>query len=141
VDPIDVVAKYFFFTALDERISFTASLRVLSELKAKNWMDAGHKARWIETLSKWHPRLQNFSPRNWSDVPSDKGFVFPRHIDLSLWISFQSAGRPDEIEAVLFSKVLGFSDEEIADGLGVSPGTVRYRVGRGLRHLGAYIES
>lgn len=71
----------------------------------------------------------------------EKGFVFPVGFDLSLWISFQSAGDPKEVEAVLLSKVLGFTDDEIAQGLQVTPGTVRYRVGRGLRQLGGYIES
>lgn len=138
---LESVAKYFFFTALDERISFSASLKVLSELKANNWLDNENRARWIEVLSKWKPRLPAIAPKSWSDTPSDKGFVFPRGFDLSLWISFQSAADPIEVEAVLLSKVLGFSDAEIAAGLNTTEGTVRYRVGRGLRHLGAYVES
>ena len=138
---IETVAKYFFFTALDERLSFTASLRVLSELKAKNWINDNHRHHWIEILTKWKPRARSFAPRSWSESPIEKGFVFPPGFDLSLWISFQSAGDPKEVEAVLLSKVLGFSDEEIARGLNVTPGTVRYRIGRGLRHLGGYIES
>ncbi len=52
-----------------------------------------------------------------------------------------SNGEPSEVEAVLLSKILGFSDNEIAEGLGVTSGTVRYRIGRGLRHLGGYLES
>src|SRR5437868_6991704 len=124
---IETVAKYFFFTALDERVSFSASLRVLAELKAGNWLDHDHRARWVEILTKWKPRLPGISPKNWSDVPSDKGFVFPKNFDLSLWISFQSAAEPSEVEAVLLSKVLGFSDGEIAEGLKITPGTVRYR--------------
>ncbi|MBX3020343.1 MAG: hypothetical protein KF799_01595 [Bdellovibrionales bacterium] len=135
------MAKYFFFTALDERVSFSASLKVLSELKANGWLDDEHRSRWIEVLAKWKPRLPGIGPRAWSEVPSDKGFTFPRGFDLSLWISFQSAADPIEVEAVLLSKVLGFSDQEIAAGLKTTVGTVRYRVGRGLRHLGAYIES
>lgn len=136
---IETVAKYFFFTALDERVSFAASLKVLSELKSSNWLD--DRVRWIEVLSKWKPRLPGIHPRNWSDHPSEKGFTFPKTFDLSLWISFQSAAEPLEVEAVLLSKILGFSDEEIAAGLKTTVGTVRYRVGRGLRHLGAYVES
>lgn len=143
MDPavIETVAKYFFFTALDERLSFAASLRVLAELKNKNWIDVENRHRWVEVLSKWKPRARAFAPRSWSESPADKGFVFPPGFDLSLWISFQTAGEPQEVEAVLLSKVLGFTDDEIARGLNVTPGTVRYRLGRGLRHLGGYIES
>lgn len=138
---IDTVAKYFFFTALDERISFSASLKVLAELKAKNWMDESHRDRWIEILTKWSKKARGLSPRTWSESPSDRGFIFPRDLDVSLWISFLSAADPVEVEAVLLSRILGFTDDEIARGLKVTEGTVRYRIGHGLRHLGAHVES
>ena len=137
----ETVAQYFFFFALDEGKSFSASLKVLNELERKNWLGDDHRARWIEVLTKWKPRVQTIRPRDWNHLGDERGFTGPKSFDLSLWISFQAAGKPDEIEAVLLSKVLGFSDPEIADGLHCSEGTVRYRVGRGLRHLGAYIES
>ncbi|NJL25208.1 MAG: hypothetical protein HC902_08535 [Calothrix sp. SM1_5_4] len=141
MDVIDTVAKYLFLSCLDERVSFSASLKVLSELKNSNWMDVRHRPRWIEVLTRWKPRLRGITARNWGDDGTAKGFLYPKSFDLSLWISFQSSGEPSEVEAVLLSKVLGFSDDEIAAGLNITPGTVRYRVGRGLRHLGAYIES
>ncbi len=143
MDPsvIDTVAKYFFFTALDERVSFSGSLKVLSELKAKNWIDSAHRSRWIEVLTKWRGRVFQLGPRTWTDQHSDKGFAFPPGLDFSHWIAFQSATDPTEVEAVLLSKILDFTDQEIAEGLGISLGTVRYRVGRGLRHLGSYVES
>lgn len=143
MDPtvIETVAKYFFFSALDERVSFAASLKVLAELKTKNWIDSSHRARWVETLTKWKPRLATIKPRAWTDTPSDRGFVLPGEVDVSLWASFSTSVEPTEVEAVLLSQVLAFTDEEIATGLGVTIGTVRYRVGRGLRHLGGYVES
>lgn len=138
---VETVAKYFFFTALDERVSFAASLKALAELKKHDWIDSSHRDRWVEVLTAYRPRVASIAPRGWSDQPNEKGFQFGKSFDLSLWISFQSAGEPLEVEAVLLSKVLGFTDEEIANGLNTTVGTVRYRVGRGLRHLGAYIES
>jgi hypothetical protein len=142
VDPsvIDTVAKFFFFTALDERISFTASLKVLTELKSKNWIGTQHRARWVQVLAKWRAKIYLVSPKVFSEDPSDRGFLFPDNLDFSHWIAFQSTAPPTEVEAVLLSKILGFQDEEIASGLGVSVGTVRYRVGRGLRGLGGYVE-
>ena len=138
---VETVSKYFFFSALDERVSFSASLRVLSEIKAKNWLADEHRARWVEILTKWKPRLKTIKPRAWTVTPTDRGFILPGSVDVSLWASFQSSVNPSEVEAVLLSQVLAFTDDEIADGLGVTVGTVRYRVGRGLRHLGGYVES
>jgi DNA-directed RNA polymerase specialized sigma24 family protein len=138
---IETVAKYFFFTALDERVSFSASLRVLAELKSKNWLNPKYRDRWIETLAKAKPRLRGVFPKSWSDNSADRAFQMKGTLDLSVWASFQSTTDPEEVEAVLFSKVLGFTDEEIASGLSVTVGTVRYRIGRGLRRLGGYVEN
>lgn len=138
---VETVAKYFFFTALDERISYSASLRVLAELRSKNWAGQENRHRWIQVLTKWRPHARSLPPKFWSENQSDRGFNFPHDFDFSLWLSFQSAADPSEVEAVLLSKVLGFSDQEIAEGLQVTVGTVRYRLGRGLRHLGGYLES
>lgn len=138
---VETVAKYFFFTALDERVSFSASLRVLADLKAKNRLDPKHRDRWVEALSKAKLRLPRTPPRNWSDDSSQRAFHMDRQTDLSLWVSFQTSTDPEEVEAVLFSKILGFTDEEIASGLNITVGTVRYRVGRGLRRLGGYVEN
>ncbi len=134
---IDTVAKYFYFSSLDEQISFTASLKALTDLKHNDWLDFQHRARWVQVLSKWKPRLKSMRGKA-SAV--EKGFVLPKDFDLNSWTSFLAAGESTEVEAVLFSKILNFSEEEIADGLGVTTGTVRYRVGRGLRHLGGYLE-
>jgi DNA-directed RNA polymerase specialized sigma24 family protein len=138
---VEAVAKYFFFSCLDEQLSFTASLKVLSELKARNWLEREHRSRWIETLRKWKPRMTHLKPKPWTESPLEKGYLLPQDFDLSVWVTFLTAAEAVEVEAVLLSRILAFTDEEIADGLSVTTGTVRYRVGRGLRHLGGFIES
>jgi hypothetical protein len=137
----DAAAKYFYFISLNERLSFSASLKVLAELKSQNRLDREHRGHWVQTLHKWRSKLAALKPRTWTESPSEKGFLFPDHVDLAGWTSFAHTANFDEVEAVLLSRILGFSDVEISQGLGVTVGTVRYRVGRGLRHLGGYIES
>lgn len=138
---IDTVAKYFFFCSLDEQISFNASLKALTDLKHNDWLDHRHRARWVQVLSKWKAKLKSLRGKPWTESKGDYGFALPGDFELGSWTNFLSAGEATEVEAVLLSKILKFSDEEIADGLGVTTGTVRYRVGRGLRHLGGYLES
>lgn len=137
---IDTVAKYFFYCTIDEQVSFSASLKALSELKRNGWLEPMHRARWVQTLTKWRPRLKMVRGRAWAR-PGVTGFLLPMDVNLDVWATYLSAGEPTEVEAVLLSKILGFTDEELAEGLGVTVGTVRYRVGRGLRHLGGYLES
>lgn len=138
---IDTVAKFFYFCTLDERVTFNASFRVLGELKNRGWLEEGRRDRWVNLLSKWRTRLSSVPPRDWAHVPGDAGFQFPAKFTPSAWQNFLTHGDPLEIEAVLLSRILEFSDTEIADGLGVTLGTVRYRVGRGLRRLGGFLES
>jgi DNA-directed RNA polymerase specialized sigma24 family protein len=137
---IDTVAKYFYFASLDEHISFTASLKALTDLKHNDWLDRRHRSRWVQVLSKWKLKLNSLRGKAWSEDSHEKGFSLPKDFDLQVWANFLQTGEATEVEAVLFSKILNFSEEEIAEGLGVTTGTVRYRVGRGLRHLGGYIE-
>ena len=133
---IDTVAKYFYYSCLDEQVSFSASLKTLSEIRANGWMK--DRSRWVQVLSKWKPRLKQMRGKSFGPNP---GIEFESEFDLTAWSNFMTTAEPTEVEAVLLSKILGFRDGEIAQGLGITVGTVRYRVGRGLRHLGGYLES
>lgn len=138
---VGAVAKYFFLSCLDVQKTFSASLKILSDLHANNWMDNKHRSEWVRALHRGRHRLKVLSNPRWSEVKDIDGFLIPVDFDLGIWSSFITSAHPEESEAVLLSRVLGFSDAEIATGIGVSEGTIRYRVGRGLRHLGGYVES
>lgn len=138
---VETAAKYFYFSSLSEQSSFAASLKALTDLKHNGWLGPEHKARWIQTLSKWKPRLRTLRSKAWIASSKEAGFILPPDLDINVWMTFLGNGEPTEVEAVLLSKILGFSDDDIAEGLGVTAGTVRYRIGRGLRHLGGYLES
>ena len=137
---IDTVAKYFYFLSLDEQISFSASLKALAELRSNDWLEERDRSRWVQVLAKWKPKLKQLRGRQWRDFAQAPGFSLSENVDINAWSGFLSSGEASEIEAVLLSQILGFSDEDIASGLQVTIGTVRYRVGRGLRHLGGYLE-
>jgi hypothetical protein len=138
----EAVARYFFFSSLDENLSYSASLKVLAELNSHNYLDAEHRPYWIRALHRWKGKLKHVKARAWPGASREaRGFALPAGLDIAVWASFLAAADAGESEAVLLSRVLGFSDEEIAFGLDVTEGTVRYRVGRGLRHLGGFIES
>jgi hypothetical protein len=138
---IESVVKYFYLTCLDEQLSFAVSLKALSELRARNYLDEEFRGHWVATLTKWRPRTRSQRPRAWSENPAAKGFLFPVDFDMTAWVSFVNSAEPSESEAVLLSRILFFTDDEIAAGLGVTAGTVRHRVGHGLRKLGGLVES
>ena len=138
---IESVVKFFYLSCLDEQLSFSASLKVLSELRARNYLEEEFRSHWVETLTRWRPKIQSLKPKAWSEQPATKGFLFPVDFDMTAWVTFVNSAEPSESEAVLLSKIIGFTDDEIAAGLGVTAGTVRHRVGHGLRKLGGLVES
>lgn len=122
-------------------MTYAASLRALADLHSNNWMDSAHRAEWVRALHRGRKKLKIPTSVQWNGPSELEGFFIPTDLDLAVWAAFLSTAHFEECEAVLLSHMIGFSDMEIATGLGVSEGTVRYRVGRGLRHLGGYLES
>ncbi|MCB0419624.1 MAG: hypothetical protein KDD61_01420, partial [Bdellovibrionales bacterium] len=70
------------------------------------------------------------------NLEGDLAFQLPDGVDLGAWRQFAKDADREELLAVIWSKILKLSDEVIAAGIHVTPGTVRHRVGRGLRLLG-----
>lgn len=134
---VDTVAKFFFFFSLDEQLSISATQNVLAELDKRRMLGPEHRSAWVRALWKWKAKLSHIRSRSWREA--SPAFLVPQNLDLNTWVSFLTVADPEEIEAVLLSRILQFTDEEIAEGMDLSVGTVRYRVGRGLRRLGGLV--
>lgn len=130
------VAKFFALSALDRKHAIAMSLRAMRELKSRGWMNENSASQWVRVLSKHSARYSaavapgGTAPALWQDG-----------IDERPWRDFALSAEPEELEAVLFVYCLGINEETVADGLGVSVGTVRHRLGRGLRHLGGCLDA
>jgi hypothetical protein len=64
-------------------------------------------------------------------------FQWPENVDKGPWREFRRHASIVELTAVVWSAILKNSDSDIADGLNITEGTVRYRVGKGLLLLGS----
>ena len=133
------IALFFFFAFLDDRRAVEASAHSVSALnnkKKKNPDSTSSVLIVMSTFSIWsklHLKLNRANP----NFSSDAGWIIPTDMDLGPWREFQKLATQDELLSVIWSKVLGFSETDIAQGLGISEGTVRYRLGRALRKLGS----
>ncbi len=128
------VSLYFFLTIPDEKKAHAASLAALTQIR--RLPSTTNKSLIISILHRLKDKAGKMRVHHWPFKKDDKSWMVPETLDLHAWRSFTSRAEQSECEAVLLSRVLGFSDSEIATGLGVTDGTVRYRVGRGLRVLG-----
>jgi hypothetical protein len=128
------VSLYFFLSVPDEKKAHTASLMALS--KIRRLPTTKNKSLIIHVLHGLKSKAPKLRVHHWPFKKEEKAWVVSEALDLQAWWSFTARADQVESEAVLLSRVLGFTDSEIAAGLGVTDGTVRYRVGRGLRVLG-----
>ncbi len=138
---IQSVALFYYFVTLDESVSLVESERTLLKVESR----LKKSTRPHEEIA---PLIVYFTQKGWNKLRRRKqyvvtqssvgsGFLIPDEVDMSSWVQFKKEADESEFLAVLWSRVLKFRDDEISIGLGVTVGTIRHRVSRGLRKLGA----
>jgi hypothetical protein len=143
------IARFYLFSLMDEKTALDAAHRTIAHLKAvrgptskaNSADDSGRdidEIQLIRILAKSHKQYRKQLSRNRPPTaPTETAWQYPVGFDISIWAKFQKDAGEPEVVAVLLSKILGFSDSVIAEGLNVSVGTARYRVGKGIRQLGS----
>lgn len=138
------IGLFFLLGLMEERVALSAASRAIAQLKAE-FSELSRKDREREAVSigavikvcreswKAHRKL---IPRNQLSEAPTGGWVVPAGLDLEVWARYQKDAPDEDIMAVLFSLVLGVSDEDLAEGFQTSTGTIRYRLGKGVRQLG-----
>lgn len=139
------IALFFLFSFMDESLALQSAHKTIAQLKAtgvlKNGMPTGESVSnvaLIRALRKILEQQKKSLPRNRTVVPPDNAWIPPDHMDMGPWAKFQKAAAPEQLVAVILSRILKFKDHEIAEGLNVSLGTARYRIGKGVRQLGSF---
>ena len=92
-------------------------------------------------LQIWKKYQRYSFSRNKSEQPlrrknMSSGVNFIPSIDLEPWCDFLRETEDEVVLVVILSKILLFKDEDIAKAMKISIGTVKYRLGYGLRCLG-----
>lgn len=135
------IALFFLLVYMDEKAALQAAHKAAAHLKAMSSAKIGEIAdrELIRVLRRSLEQNKNLFSNSRSSVLPEE-WILPRGLDIESWAKFQRDSSQTEVVAVVFSKVLSFSDEAIAYGLNISVGAVRYRVGKGIRQLGAYVQ-
>lgn len=136
---IKSIALFAYFAFLDEARAVEAASRslVLAEDKLKKDKSVTSSVAIVWATEKVWNELNGQLLRGHPTVNSDKNWILPKGFDFGPWKEFQKNATEDELLILIWSKILGFNDDEIAQGLGITEGTVRYRMARSLRKLGA----
>lgn len=136
---VQSIALFFYFALLDDQKAVEASSQTLvlcrarkhrnPELKNPVAIVAATKAIW----DKYKVRVSRGRP----NTTVESGWLIPDSLDLGPWREFQKTASEDELLTVIWSKILKIHDDDISAGLGITQGTIRYRMGRALRKLGS----
>lgn len=137
---VESVALFYYFLFLDEVRAKAAAVKTLNRCRRR--MDSQKSgASEVESILV-HATNMFVERMAYKYKPGQQkgnyqlGWIVPTNIDLGPWREFKKHADKEVLLATLWSQIVNISDAHIAKGLGVSVGTVRYRVGKGLRELG-----
>lgn len=130
------VALFFLFALSDEKVALEAAHKAVSRAKSAAVDGRAGDVDLIRAVYRVFDQFKTHRSRGPIEVTG--ALLIPEGVELSIWRKFQKDGGPAEVVALILSRLLGFDDEAIAKGLNISVGTVRYRVGKGVRGLGLF---
>ncbi|WP_295902047.1 hypothetical protein [uncultured Bdellovibrio sp.] len=136
---VQSIALFFYFALLDDQKAIEASSQALALGRARKQRNPNLKnsvAIVAATKSVWD-RYKARVARGRPNTSVESGWLIPEGIDLGPWREFQKSASEDELLTVIWSKILRIEDDDISEGLGITQGTIRYRLGRALRKLGS----
>jgi len=135
---IQTIALFFYFALLDDKKAIEASTQALDICRGRLKRNPELKKSVIivaATKTVWN-RFKTRVARGRPNTSVESGWLIPEGVDLGPWREFQKTASEDELLTVIWSKILKMADQDISEGLGITPGTIRYRLGRALRKLG-----
>lgn len=157
------ISVFFFFALLDESLAAQASERAASAWKASR--DAWASPRSVIEPEPASPserrervalielcrsrfdkellalRKRGARDRLGSSAPGGPGSPWRLAPDANIaaWIKFSKEASEDERLAMVLARILRFAEDEVAEGLAISIGTLRHRLSRASRALGAVV--
>lgn len=137
------VALFFFYAFLDKSLAMKASVEALSlydkRLKRRETHGPTEPLLVYSTYKVWKKHSKKRNTKSKDFELSAEGWILPQGLKMEPWREFIKDIDPQLYLAVIWSQLLQVSDKDISEGLGVTEGSIRYRVGKGLKLLGQIV--
>ncbi|MDX9730306.1 MAG: hypothetical protein RBT63_00910 [Bdellovibrionales bacterium] len=148
------IGLFFLLGFMEERVALAAASRAIARLKAQypdlSRKDLDPKQIIIpidaiigvcrEAWLAHRGQIQRRTPvaGQGGEEPSEPigAWKVPPSLNIDVWANYQRDASDEDLMTLLFSLVLGISDDDLAEGFKTSVGTIRYRLGKGVRQLG-----
>src|ERR1043165_2552066 len=123
---IRALALFFYFALLDDRRAVELAISALGicNEKKKNNPNLKNSVIVVAATSKIWERHHFKFQRGLPNTSIDSGWLLPPETDMGPWREFQKNATHDELVSVIWSRILKYSDDDIAEGLDLTKGTV-----------------
>lgn len=138
---IKEISLFFFFSLLDEEKAFEAAQKtwtVFQDYKKKYSKEKDAVLIVQATKEVWdhlNPKLQKGRPY----LTKSSGWTWPNQLNMGPWMEFQKHSTTDELLSTIWCYIMGYSESDVATGLGLSEGTLRFRLGHSVKKVGALV--
>ncbi|OQW54647.1 MAG: hypothetical protein A4S09_05685 [Proteobacteria bacterium SG_bin7] len=134
------IALFFFLAFLDDKKGTELSQSVVKKLK-KLWAadkSVDHNISLIsECFMAWKNTIEEKGQVIGSVIASET-WKLPNNVGLEAWKKFLQLESQENVFPLIWTEILGRSEEIVGKALKVSQGTIRTRVSKGLIHLGSH---
>lgn len=136
---IRALALFFYFALLDDRKAIELAITALGicQDQKKRFPQRKNSVILVSATNDVWSEVERKVKRGLPNTSIESGWVVPAGVDIGPWREFQKNATSNELQTLIWSRVLKYSDADIALGLGITTGTVRYRLARAFRKLGS----
>lgn len=148
---------FFIMSTLDEKLSVQNTQKVIAFLKTRFQSEKNQDETLIrrhalfKSIELWEQfskqilgqRQRTVVNKNDKSSPAmnwTNQLIGVEPKTMSIWNKFSRQARPEEILTILVTRVLKYKEEDLSEALGVSLGTIRFRLSRAAKQLGICAE-
>lgn len=136
---LEKISLFYYFAFLEEKKAQQAAIKTVRQMQVLRTLSEDTESRNASLIKITLDIFTKEKIRQKSGIVglTSEFLNLPPNSNWGPWFEFKKASNEREFLTVIYSQILGFSDQSIARGLDLPMGTVRYRTGRGLKLLGS----
>lgn len=135
------IILFYFFVTLNEARARELARKSWLWCQRKKYLDAKADPDVLVLLalqSGWDS-IKNEIRTGVTKYSMDSGWLLPKGLSLEPWKAFQKEASEEELFVTVLTTTLKYSIESIEKTLGLSSGTIRYRMAKATRRMGTLV--
>lgn len=137
-DQLKQILLFFFFVTLSEKrskeLSREAWFWCVNKKKKNPELEANHIV--LLSLDRIWKELEKEPRTGVSAFSNDSGWLLPQTFQFEPWKEFQKTASSEELFVTVVAQILKFPEAILTKVLGLSVGTIRYRLAKTSRRVG-----